>query len=141
MKILGLADGSACSTKAIDYIASHLDIFQGKNALCLLHVHLPVPRGLARSIVGTEAVNHYYDEESRAALEPAKKILQGQGIDYQADFAIGDIAEQVKEYVDKNDIELIVMGSHGHGGFKSFVMGSVAIKVLAQATVPVLIVR
>ncbi|WP_436870258.1 universal stress protein [Acinetobacter courvalinii] len=37
--------------------------------------------------------------------------------------------------------DLIVMGSHGRTGFKQFVLGSVAQKVLAESHIPVLIVR
>ncbi|APR69650.1 MULTISPECIES: universal stress protein [Acinetobacter] len=37
--------------------------------------------------------------------------------------------------------DLIIMGSHGRTGFKQFVLGSVAQKVLAESQLPVLIVR
>lgn len=37
--------------------------------------------------------------------------------------------------------DLIVMGSHGRTGFKQFVLGSVAQKVLAESHIPVLIIR
>jgi nucleotide-binding universal stress UspA family protein len=140
MKILSLVDGSDCSGKAVEYIASQLNAFRGADGLHVLHVHLPVPHGLARTIVGSDAINNYYREESRAALEPAEKILGDKGIQYQASYAVGDIAEQVQAYVAEHGIEMIVMGSHGHGGLKSFVMGSVATKVLTRASVPVLIV-
>jgi nucleotide-binding universal stress UspA family protein len=33
------------------------------------------------------------------------------------------------------------MGTHGHSALKGFVMGSVASKVVASTTVPVLLVR
>ena len=37
--------------------------------------------------------------------------------------------------------DLIIMGSHGRTGFKKFILGSVAQKVLGESHVPVLIVR
>ncbi|RZF55634.1 universal stress protein [Acinetobacter halotolerans] len=37
--------------------------------------------------------------------------------------------------------DLIIMGSHGRTGFKQFVLGSVAQKVLAESHIPVLIIR
>ncbi|MDB5750697.1 MAG: UspA domain protein [Ramlibacter sp.] len=37
--------------------------------------------------------------------------------------------------------DLIVMASHGHGALRKIVLGSVTTRVLAEATVPVLVVR
>lgn len=37
--------------------------------------------------------------------------------------------------------DLIVVGSHGHGALRKLVLGSVTTKVLAEATMPVLVVR
>ena len=37
--------------------------------------------------------------------------------------------------------DLIVIGSHGHGALRKIVLGSVTTKVLAEANVPVLVVR
>jgi len=43
--------------------------------------------------------------------------------------------------VKENVIDMIVMGSHGHGALRGLMMGSVATKVIAATTVPVLIIR
>lgn len=39
------------------------------------------------------------------------------------------------------EADLIVIGSHGHGALRKLVLGSVTSKVLAEAVVPVLVVR
>ena len=41
----------------------------------------------------------------------------------------------------RGKFDLVVMGSHGHGLFRNLVLGSVATRVLAACTVPVLIIR
>lgn len=141
MKTLLLVDGSECSNKAVEYVASHLESFHSTEGLHVLHVNAPVPYGTARSIVGTDAINQYYREEAAAALAPAEKILKEKGIPYQSSFTPGDIGEQVRQYAERHGIELIVMGSHGHGILRNLVMGSMATRVIASTHTPVLIVR
>jgi nucleotide-binding universal stress UspA family protein len=145
MKILLAVDDSRFTEKAVQFIASHLQLFQAPAELHLLHVQLPLPKGLAvqnaRAILGDDALDDYYKEESQAALVPAAKLLQQAGIPFRAGFAVGDIAKELQSYAEANQIDMIVMGSHGHGALANVVLGSVATKVLAASTVPVLIVR
>ena len=44
-------------------------------------------------------------------------------------------------FVKQEAIDLIVMGSHGHGAFASFALGSTAARLLATVKTPVVIVR
>ena len=53
----------------------------------------------------------------------------------------GPPANQIVEYAEKNDIDLIVMGTHGRSGLEKMWLGSVTEKVLRQAHCPVLVVR
>ena len=105
-----------------------------------------VSKGLAAtqaaSILGSDAIDDYYREESRAALARAEKILRAAGVAYTARYEVGEIADRICAYAGEHAMDLIVMGSHGHGAFANLVMGSVATKVLAaKSRVPVLIVR
>lgn len=141
MKILIAVDGSSYSNKAVKHVIKHYDWFQDKPELHLLHVKLPIPPGRARAFLGVETVNNYYREEAEAALASAERILRKQDLPYRASYEIGDIADEIQAYVKKNKIDMVVMGSHGHGALQNLVMGSVATKVLAVTKVPVLIVR
>ena len=141
MKILIAVDGSEYTKKAASYVASRPEWLQADSDLHLLHVEPAVASPRARAFLGSDAVNNYYQEESAAALAPAETILREKNIPFQASYVVGDVAERIREYADKNGIDMIVMGSHGHGAFQNLVMGSVAAKVLASTKVPVLIVR
>jgi nucleotide-binding universal stress UspA family protein len=141
MKILLAVDGSAYTTKAIEYLISHFEWFKENPELHVLHVQAPIPEGRARAVLGHAAVNNYYKEESSAALAPAEALLRKNKIPFKGKYVVGDVAEQIQAYVTKGRIDMIVMGSHGHGAFKNLVMGSTATKVLASTTVPVLLVR
>jgi nucleotide-binding universal stress UspA family protein len=48
---------------------------------------------------------------------------------------------EISKWADQHTVDLIVMGSHGHTALKGLVLGSVAQKVLAYSTVPVLVLR
>jgi nucleotide-binding universal stress UspA family protein len=145
MKILLAVDGSTFTTKAVTYLATHLQWFQDAPELHLLHVKPPIPVGLAvtqaRAILGNDAVEDYYKEEAAAALGPAEKVLHKLEIPFQSTYKVGDIAHEIKHYAAEHEIDMIVMGSHGHGALAGVVLGSVATKVLATTASPVLIVR
>jgi nucleotide-binding universal stress UspA family protein len=48
---------------------------------------------------------------------------------------------EILHYATANDIDLIVMGTHGRGGVSHMVIGSIAEKVVRRAPCPVLTVR
>jgi len=53
----------------------------------------------------------------------------------------GSPARDIVHYAVANDIDLIVMGTHGSGGVHHLLMGSVAERVVRSASCPVLTVR
>jgi nucleotide-binding universal stress UspA family protein len=50
-------------------------------------------------------------------------------------------AAAIAEYARGNDIDLVLVGTHGRGGFSHLLMGSVAERVVRTAPCPVLTVR
>lgn len=141
MKILFAVDGSPYSLKAAEYLAMHFNWLREPAELHLLHVDSPIPLGRARAAMGKEAIDRHYAEEAEAALTPAENILRKHEIHFTRSFVAGDIADAMQTYVDQNAIDMIVMGSHGHGALRGLVMGSIATKVIASTSVPVLIIR
>ena len=54
---------------------------------------------------------------------------------------VGRAAESLADYTKENDIDLIVIATHGRSGVTRWVRGSVADKVLRFSSIPVLMVR
>ena len=77
--------------------------------------------------------------DCQAYLEAVAAPLREQGRDVDTLVVFGSPAEQIITLAAAAD--LLVMGSHGHGGVRRFVLGSVADEVARHAPVPVLIVR
>lgn len=55
--------------------------------------------------------------------------------------AQGELYKDIQLVVDKHDIDLIVMGSHGASGFKEMFIGSNAEKVVRTSSIPVLVIK
>ncbi len=47
----------------------------------------------------------------------------------------------IVEYAEKEDVDLIVLGTKGKTGLKRILLGSVALGVVTHATCPVLVVK
>lgn len=54
---------------------------------------------------------------------------------------IGSPADKIVEESGEGNFDLIVMGSHGLGGIKGFLLGSVADRVADLAQCPVVVVK
>lgn len=145
MRILLAVDGSDYSIKAVSYLAAHFDFAKEAIDLHVLHVHWPLPPGLAlteaEKIVGKSGIDRYYRGEAMAVLRPIEDMLRNQQIEFTSTYLVGDIAEHIGAYASRNKIDLIVMGSHGHGRIANLLLGSVTSKVLASTDIPVLVVR
>jgi nucleotide-binding universal stress UspA family protein len=73
-------------------------------------------------------------------LEQTAGNLRAQGVEVQWVYKQGDPAREIVAYASENDVDLIAIASHGGGEF-AWILGSVAKKVLAHATVAVLLWR
>lgn len=60
------------------------------------------------------------------------------GLEVVREFRWGDPAPAIVSYAVENDVELVVMGTHGRTGYERYLLGSVAEKVGRIAPIPVL---
>ena len=141
MKILFAVDGSPRALAALDLLLARLEWFRERPTITLVHVHAALPYPGATAWVGRDNVQKYYEEETAKALQPAVDRLAAQGVAHQTKMLVGDPATEIAESARSEGHDLIVMGTHGHTALKNLVLGSVATKVLACATVPVLLLR
>jgi nucleotide-binding universal stress UspA family protein len=79
---------------------------------------------------------------SKKYLAEVESRLSSQGIKVKTESVEANRpADIIADYAKKNGIELIIMATHGHTGFKKLMLGSVASSVLNQSSVPVLLIR
>ncbi len=138
MKILLAADGSDYTRHMLDYVASHKSWLDGE--LVVLTVVPAVPPRAA-AVLAPEVLNGYYADSAEAVLGPVRRFLDERGIAATLERRIGHAADEIARFAQERSVDLIVMGSHGHGSLGNLVVGSVATKVLAGCKTPVLLVR
>jgi nucleotide-binding universal stress UspA family protein len=84
---------------------------------------------------GREAV----DDAARAVEAAAPELQVVTAVERTSSFA--GVAAGVRAYVEANDVDLVVMGSHGRSNLRRQLLGSVAATVLRTVDVPVLVVK
>ena len=62
-------------------------------------------------------------------------------VDVTVTLETGPVADALEGYAKRNDVDLVVISSHGRGGFSRLSLGSVADSLIRRTTVPVLIVK
>jgi len=147
-KILVCLDGSKLAEQIIPYATEEAIRFQGK--LVLLQVvqepvafspgipgEAPVPIQTDVMVEGTkEALNRARDYLDRLATP-----LRKRGIQVETVAIPGRAGEAILDYANTNSINLITIATHGRGGLRRAVFGSVADHVLRESGLPVLVIR
>jgi nucleotide-binding universal stress UspA family protein len=93
------------------------------------------------NILGAKMVRDSYRDAAQTVFGPIEKFLLRHGVQARYQSQAGSPAAGIAKLAKQGEFELIIMGSHGSGGLKSLIMGSVATSVLAQCDTPVLLVR
>lgn len=140
MKILIAVDGSPSSLRAVEYVTRHADIFGASAEITLIAVHLPMPSPRVRSLVGKEVLDEYYSDESDEALAAALAHLRDKGRSFATLKRVGDPGQEIATAA-ADGFQMIIMGTHGRTALGNLVMGSVAMRVLAESSVSVLLVK
>ncbi|QOF76117.1 universal stress protein [Variovorax sp. 38R] len=140
MKILLAVDGSDYTSRMLSYLTNHKEWVNAGHAFTVFYAVPPVPHRAA-AFVGPDLVHGYYEDDARVVLDPVRALLAEHGIEARFEHRIGHAAAEIALFAEKGQFDLLVMGSHGHGALTNLVLGSVATKVLATCTVPVLLVR
>lgn len=135
--ILFATDGSAASEKAK---AEAFDVARQYDAT--LHVVSVVDLAVS---VPAEVDYGEIADDYRAYAQEAVNDVASEAADAgvtQVETAVltGRIPEKLRTYISDNDVDMLVVGTHGRSGVSRVLLGSVAEKLLRTATIPVLAV-
>lgn len=140
MKILIAADGSAYTKRMLAYLAAHDEWLGPRHEYTVVHSVLAVPHRAA-GYVSAETVRAFYADDAESVFRPIRTFFELQGMEAKFVHTVGHAAESIAKLADEGKFDLIAMGSRGHGDLANLVLGSVATKVLARTSTPVLLIR
>ena len=87
-----------------------------------------------------EQINQILEDRCKKDLQEFED-MNDEGVKISSVIKEGSPAKTILEVAEKEDIDLIVIGSSGKSGFDRFILGSVSDKVVNAAKCPVLVVH
>jgi len=149
--ILVPLDGSELSERALPMAQNLAQSFDG--TIHLIHVisrdnEYSATRGVDSVMVAelemdtVRRLNEDRLNRGRKYVDQVGSQLSGAGAKVESYYAIkeGDAAQNIVDHVKDNHINLVVMSTHGHGGIRRLLVGSVTDRVIRSCEVPVLVV-
>ncbi|MFT4885460.1 MAG: nucleotide-binding universal stress UspA family protein [Natronomonas sp.] len=134
--ILVPTDGSTCATAAVEEAIDHAETHDAR--LHFLYV-------VDETRIPAEDRPGLYDSletEGEAAISDARAKAKAAGItSIRGEIGAGAPHRVIVDYAEENDVDLVVMGTHGRSGLERALLGSVTERVLRTADQPVLTVR
>jgi nucleotide-binding universal stress UspA family protein len=141
--ILCPTDFSDASRHAFEHAASIAGHHRAR--LVALHAVSPAPvlvagyAPMAGAYVTPDVVGSEVQQARAQALEETR-LARAAGLETETLVKTGSTARVILETADEIEADLIVLGTHGAGGFEHLVLGSVTEKVMRKASCPVLTV-
>lgn len=139
-KILVPTDASEYSRRALDTALELAKHFQAE--ITLMHVTFTPQAYWGYTIsYGISVTQEDLTRNGQLALEATLVGVSTDGVKVSTVLEIGHPVGKILEQIHKDNIDLVVIGSHGYGPITGSVLGSVSQRVLQKATCPVLLVK
>ena len=140
MKVLLPLDGSELAEAVFKYATELV----GRMELELILLHVCKPNIAEMVPVHRAYIQQHLTKIVEDAKEAEKKYGADQGfkkVTARSEIIVGQPADEIISFAEKEKVDLILMSSHGLSGIKRWAMGSVADKVLRASNVPVWLIR
>lgn len=139
--VLVSLDGSEQSEKAFEFA---LEEFSDAR-LTLFHAVDPHDSDRIQVTEGTipfdDETREEIVEESATFLDEYARRADERDVESTKEYKIGEPSEEIVGYAEDEEVDHIVVGSHGRSGVTRVLLGSVAESVTRRSPVPVTVVR
>jgi nucleotide-binding universal stress UspA family protein len=146
-KILVPLDGSALAECVLPYVEKLAQGCEVKEITLLRICEAPVIPADYPSDVPinwdqhVKEITKYTEKQCDLYLDKIQKELQSVGVPVKTATFVGRPETDIVEYTKKNNIDMIVMASHGRSGISRIAYGSISERVFRTACVPIMMIR
>lgn len=132
------------SSPSIEALRAARDLAEKNSAeLILIHVVQPVQPVAPPGVPAGYAIQGYYEERAAAAWKSLDQLVKNEmpeRLKVRAKVVLGQAADEIVKAAESEKVDVIVASTHGWTGWRRFVFGSVAEKVVRLSSCPVLII-
>lgn len=133
--ILVPTDGSEGAEVAVAHAAEIAEKFGSKvHLIYVIDVRVSSTSELITNVMGQ------FQEIGETALESISDEFHRRDIDTVAEMTEGVPHQEINEYAEENDVDLIVMGTHGRTGLDRVLVGSTTEKLVRTCEIPIMTV-
>ena len=133
-------DGSDIALRSTAWIIDNVGEWREPPRIHLINVQAALPSDIGR-FIDAETLREFHLEAGTAALAAARDKLTAAGLAPELHVLVGAAAATINAFAESHRCTLILLGTHGNSGLTGTLLGSVAMKVVQLAKVPVLLVR
>jgi nucleotide-binding universal stress UspA family protein len=141
-RILVPTDFSKYSQNALTYALAFADKFGAD--VYLLHVVQDLALFIPDAVIATPPISPpiaQLTSAARMALDHVIQEMSIKNVKLHTEVREGTPFYEIIRFAKESNVDLIVMGTHGHSGLAHVLLGSVSEKVVRKAPCPVLTVR
>ena len=143
-KILVPLDGSELAECALEHVRAVIQGLPVDKVVLLRVIESPFELGTVHDYLSAEHVRlaeERLEADAKKYLNKVAGNLRKDGIPAETELVVGgEPAAKILESVKKNNIDLIIMNTHGKSAISRWVFGSVADRVVHYSPVPILMV-
>ena len=147
-KILVPLDGSQLAECVFPYVVKIATDCSVKEVVLLSVCDQPIissdyPANMPNTWVQhVKQLTEYSHMQCSLYVKDAEKKLNGLGVsNIRIETRLGEAAKEIADCASQNEIDLIIMASHGRSGPSRWAYGSVSDKVFRSTCVPILMIR
>jgi nucleotide-binding universal stress UspA family protein len=139
-RILIATDGSETANEAAAFGMEMVGC-SGAKIYAIYVIDTTPYRSVSLDKIWSKEILDEFERVGHEATSYVERIGKSVGVEVESRVLRGHPAEKIINFAEDNNIDMIIIGSLGKGGYERFVLGSVSEKVVNHAKVPVLVVR